>query len=573
MNFPHANEDMVVALDLGGTWIKGSAKAVGNKPPPLDSLEVRRWSNPIAAIESAGQYADFLAACCVSFTGSRRIRQVVISTAGEVHHSGRSYRIAAAHLQSMTNKPWLEKLEEKLACPVSLINDAEAFFAGVAQQGRLPLRGNVAAVVVGTGLGFAVVRDGRRWMPGRRLNLLGALKIPGGDYDAWASAVRAAQHASGDLAAFLATNPEGTATRYLEGLAAILASATTLYQLDKIFLGGGLSEAATAAGAPIARQLSQKMPDLLLDGQPVPAIETVERGNLTVILGALGLADGLSACKGIAFTGNFATLSTESSRTDEALETLDAGAIALRLAEAEQEAGVAFLQAATSLGSEAALIAEKVAHRGRVIYVGAGTSGRVAALDAVEIPCTFGLPREQFTAVIAGGIADAALSIEEDSEEDDASVLDLMLLQPGSQDTVVGISASGTAYFVRTALAYAGACGARTLLLHEATLENTGFCDASIRLHSGPELVRGSTRMKAGTATKKALNILSTTAMVLLGKVRSGYMIDLDPSNRKLHQRATRILADLFDISPEEARMVLDRHKGSLRDALDSPRT
>lgn len=109
----------------------------------------------------------------------------------------------------------------------------------------------------------------------------------------------------------------------------------------------------------------------------------------------------------------------------------------------------------TSLGP-IAIIAEKIAQScragGRVIYVGAGTSRRIAALDAVEIPCTYGTPPGQFTAVIAGGSADAALNIEENFEEDQSAVPDMLLLQPGSRDVVIGITASGTAFFVRSAL-------------------------------------------------------------------------------------------------------------------------
>jgi N-acetylmuramic acid 6-phosphate (MurNAc-6-P) etherase len=179
------------------------------------------------------------------------------------------------------------------------------------------------------------------------------------------------------------------------------------------------------------------------------------------------------------------------------------------------------------------------------------------------------MARDCFVSLIAGGSADATLTIESDSEEDFSAVPDMILLNPGPLDTVVGISASGTAFFVRSALAYAKAKGARTILIHEAAVEKETFFDASIPLHSGPEIVCGSTRMKAGTATKKALNILSTTAMILLGKVRSGHMIDLDSSNRKLRLRAVRILADLKNLSSEDAESQLRANSWDLPRTLD----
>jgi N-acetylmuramic acid 6-phosphate etherase len=567
---PNQNHSVgeAVALDLGGTWIKGGAGGSETLLPSLDSIRAHRWPNPLAVVRTAEEYAEVIVSCCRELAGGKKIASVAISTAGEVAPSGRAYRTAAHHLAAMTLSGWLDLAEEKLGCQISLINDAEAFLLGVAASGRLPARGQVAGVAVGTGLGFCVVRDGRWWKPGRRLNLLGSILVPDGNYDTWSSAVRAAHASGGDLHALL-SGKNGVAPRdaYLSGLARILASAATLFQLDRIFLGGGLSEAAS--GVPLAAELTALLPPLLLPGQAMPEIEVVEKGNLEVLRGTLALAAGLATGNDIAFEGSFGTLATEQAGQTLRIEENPPEEIARLLAESESEAANRFLSSAPLLGTQASILRSKLSAGGRAIYVGAGTSGRLAAIDAVEIPCTFGMARERFVAVIAGGIADAAVSIEEDAEEDFSAVPDLVLLNPGPDDFVVGISASGTAFFVRSALAYARARGAHTLLLHEAGLERSDFFDASIPLHSGGELVRGSTRMKAGTATKKALNILSTTAMILMGKVRSGYMVDLDSSNRKLQERAARILADLGRISLEEAGLRLAACQGNLLRALD----
>ena len=173
-------------------------------------------------------------------------------------------------------------------------------------------------------------------------------------------------------------------------------------------------------------------------------------------------------------------------------------------------------------------------------------------------------------AVVAGGLADAGLTIESEGEEDVSAVPDLLLLQPSSRDVVLGLSASGTAFFVRSALAYARQRGAWTVLVHESELAGEPCSDDAIRLHSGPECLAGSTRMKAGTATKKILNILSTTAMIRLGKVRRGRMIDVVASNDKLRRRAQGILADLAGISADEAGRLLAAHGYRLRETLQS---
>ena len=556
------NLALPIALDLGGPWVKGAACPGGVLLPALADLQIRRWPNPLSEGLSAEGYAGFLAECCRELVGGRAISSVVISTAGEIGPSGRDYRISASHLEAMSRERWIEKLEAKVECSASLINDADAFSLALAMGGILPRLGNAGILPVGTGIGFSVVRDGRRWMPGRRLNFLGSILTPHSDYDSWGSAVRMAERTGGDLKRLFAD--EVALQHYLRTLGRIISTATNLYFLDCLFIGGGLADAACEAGFPLARALHPHVLSGLLPGLACPEIQVVEEANRRILQGALGLAAGASIARGASFDGSFHLLRTEQPGEAGNIEKESPAQIARALAVAEQRAAERFLDSCDVLGSEAAIIAGKLKGGGRVIYVGAGTSGRVAALDAVEIPCTYGMTRDRFVSVIAGGSADAALTIESDSEEDFSSVPDMILLQPGPLDTVVGISASGTAFFVRSALAYAKARGARTILIHEAAVEKETFFDASLPLHSGAEIVCGSTRMKAGTATKKALNILSTTAMILMGKVRSGHMIDLDSSNRKLRLRAANILAKLKNISTEDAERQLSANAWDL---------
>src|SRR5699024_7087182 len=156
-----------------------------------------------------------------------------------------------------------------------------------------------------------------------------------------------------------------------------------------------------------------------------------------------------------------------------------------------------------------------------------------------ELPCTYGFPDDKALAVISGGVSDAAIEIESDFEEDASAVPDMLLLNINSRDVVIGISASGSAYFVQSALAFAKYRGALSVLLQaEFPKEVPRFCHSVIPLYSGSEVVTGSTRLKAGTATKKVLNCISSAIMIKLGKVEGSYMINVACSNKKLVERA-----------------------------------
>src|SRR5438552_4000112 len=232
------------------------------------------------------------------------------------------------------------------------------------------------------------------------------------------------------------------------------------------------------------------------------------------------------------------------------------------------------------------LAAGAIGNGGRVFYVGAGTSGRLGVLDAAEIPPTFGASPDLFQGIIAGGASALRRSIE--CAEDDARAGALAMDERGvkQDDIVIGISASGRAAFVMGALRRAREIGAQTFLLTcnasvvagvsparlsaADTAASTGDvdCDLTINLKNRPEIVTGSTRMKAGTATKVALNIISTGAMARLGRVRGNLMIDLQPTNKKLRERAIGLVSQLAGCDRESARSRLERADWNLRTAL-----
>lgn len=197
---------------------------------------------------------------------------------------------------------------------------------------------------------------------------------------------------------------------------------------------------------------------------------------------------------------------------------------------------------------------------GRLIYVGAGTSGRLGVLDASEIPPTFGAPPELVQGVIAGGMPALTRSQEgaEDVESDGAAAMDERAVGPS--DLVIGVAASGTTPYVRSALLRAREKGARTGILACSPPPDDvlQIVDVAILPIVGPEVVTGSTRMKAGTATKLVLNTITTGAMIRLGKTYGNLMVDLQATNAKLRDRSERILMLVCGLSREDARTLLD---------------
>ena len=205
---------------------------------------------------------------------------------------------------------------------------------------------------------------------------------------------------------------------------------------------------------------------------------------------------------------------------------------------------------------------------GRLVYIGAGTSGRLGVLDAAACPPTVQTDPNTVVAIIAGG--DAALRRSSESKEDDprGAHAELDDLRIGAHDCVLGVAAGGTTPYVRGALAHAKSHGARTGLLVCTPVDAPEGCDHLIVVETGPEVLTGSTRMKAGTATKLVLNTISTTCMVQLGKAYENLMVDLRATNDKLRDRAARIVAALTGASRDEALELLDRAGGDARTAV-----
>jgi N-acetylmuramic acid 6-phosphate etherase len=226
---------------------------------------------------------------------------------------------------------------------------------------------------------------------------------------------------------------------------------------------------------------------------------------------------------------------------------------------ADQRASV---EAALAQSATIARVVDEVTARlkrgGTLHYVGAGSSGRIATLDAAEMPPTFGTPPERVRSHVAGGAA-ALLGSVEGAEDDAQAGEALMERSVEARDAVIGISASGSAPYVVAAIERARKTGAYTVAITSVALSALArAAEAAVVLDTGPEVLAGSTRLKAGTAQKIALNAISTAVMVRLGKVHDNLMVDVVSTNRKLRARALRLVRELAGVDEERARELLD---------------
>jgi len=222
------------------------------------------------------------------------------------------------------------------------------------------------------------------------------------------------------------------------------------------------------------------------------------------------------------------------------------------------------------LAAAVELVAASLRAGGRLFYIGAGTSGRLGLLDASEMPPTFGVEPEMVQGILAGGVAAVMRSSESAEDSREAGALALRDRGVRSSDVVCGITASGRTPYVLGALAEARRLGAGTVFLtcNPRRDRTTPHADVEIDLPTGPELITGSTRLKAGTATKVALNILSSCAMVLLGRVDGHFMSCLKPTNEKLRRRAAQIVADCAEIDFDRALDLLACTNWDIRAAI-----
>ena len=345
------------------------------------------------------------------------------------------------------------------------------------------------------------------------------------------------------------------------------AVATRLHLLaPKVMLLGGLFQRDSIYAHTFRRRLKKNLPDA--------RVAAAERAPE---LGAAWLAAEMSEIPGIHSSlaeekiDNLAAALTEQRNPrSENLEKMSARELVELFVAEEKSVQEALNKAIVDLAKAIEIVSGALRKGGRLFYVGAGSSGRIAVLDASEIPPTFGASPELVQGIIAGGVTALYRSVE--GAEDEGSSGAMAIDERGIKDVdvVIGITASGRTPFVLSALARARSLGAKTILLSCNPEEsNKKDVDLAIGLAVGPEILTGSTRLKAGTATKVALNIISTGAMVALGKVRGNLMIDLHASSTKLRDSAVRLVAELTACDYNSARQQLEAADWNLRAVVD----
>ena len=349
----------------------------------------------------------------------------------------------------------------------------------------------------------------------------------------------------------------------------------------KVMLLGGLFHRDSIYTHAFRRRLKKNLPDA--------RVATAERPPE---LGAAWLAAELS--DHVTFKAKLpeneidnlaAALTEQRNPRSENLEKMNPRALVELFVEEEKFVQDALRGAIVDLARAIGIVTESLRKGGRLFYIGAGSSGRIGVLDASEIPPTFGASPDLVQGLIAGGVTALYRSVEGAEDEESAGALALDERGIKDVDVVIGITASGRTPFVLGALARAKSLGAKTILLtcnpaavagvadpglpRSMTAATTTPLDLAIHFAVGPEVLSGSTRLKAGTATKVALNIISTGAMVALGKVRGNLMIELHASSTKLRDRAVRVVAELADCAYESARRELEASGWNLRSVVD----
>jgi N-acetylmuramic acid 6-phosphate etherase len=253
----------------------------------------------------------------------------------------------------------------------------------------------------------------------------------------------------------------------------------------------------------------------------------------------------------------------------EDLDGLTAAEIVRLINSEDVKVAAAVAEQSDSMAKAIDVIADRLTNGGRLIYIGAGTSGRLGVLDAVECPPTFNTDPSQVVGVIAGGYSALTRAVEGAEDKQELAKADLRNINLAQADVLVGIATSGRTPYVIGALEYARSVGAYAIgLCCNRHADLTPHCDLLIAPVVGPEVVSGSTRMKAGTATKMVLNTLSTGAMIRLGKTYGNLMVDLRASNTKLADRARRIVRAVTNLSDRDSEHLLRDSDGEVKTAI-----
>ena len=414
-----STETYFVGIDIGGTWIKGCLLAENQinsfKRSFLDEVKTTRVKSPLNSSSTKEELLEAIDELISAILpGKSAIKGIGISTAGIVNYAGTKVLKAAAHLTALKDESWIKELEAKYNCAAILINDADAATIGIAEKGFLKGNKAVGIMPVGTGLGFTVWKNGRRWRPGKMLNLLGSIRTPAGFYDSIASASQlAGQHPQHELQEVLIhPNFETVRNTYIDNLTEIINTAAIIYNLDEVLVCGGLADAAIECSFPLEERLNSILQHTPVELNKAVKAKILPNGNSYQLIGALWLAIGEAAAKSKRITPRYTEIKTEVPYNKEnRLEQLSTSDLVSTLLKAEQEAGSQLEKSVSYIEKVVDKTVERLQKGGRIIYVGAGTSGRIASMDAVEIPCTYGFPEDKILSIVAGELLTQLLKL------------------------------------------------------------------------------------------------------------------------------------------------------------------
>lgn len=260
---------------------------------------------------------------------------------------------------------------------------------------------------------------------------------------------------------------------------------------------------------------------------------------------------------------------TESSSHFDNIEKMSVDEILKNINEEDSKVHVAVEKALPQIGELITKIVKRMQKGGRLFYLGAGTSGRLGVLDASEVPPTFGVPDTMVIGLIAGGETALRKAVESAEDDPEKAWKELEIFNINTKDTVIGIAASGTTQYVIGGLIKARESGILTgCITCNPGSKLAEVAEIPIVVVVGPEFITGSTRLKAGTAQKMVLNMITTTIMIKLGRIKGNKMVNMQLTNKKLIERGTRMIVEELNIQREAARILLIQH-GSVKKALE----
>lgn len=505
-----------LGIDIGGTWTKvcvlpNSEDSTSKTITPSD---VEKYYTKVKSDLNQGtRVMDFITVLKLGIgnlgLNDDQIIGIGISTAGLVNFEGSKILKAAPHLNVLKNEEWINELERIFKCNVSLINDADAAAIGLAELGYLQGLKTIGVLPIGTGLGCCIWRNGRRWRPGKLAPLLGCVNTPYGTFDNFASAsLLAKKDESNDLLKVLtASSFKDERENYIVVLSQLINSAVLLYNLTEIIICGGLADATNTCGFNLEKELNEGLQNLPGDLGKEAVVKVAKEGNKLQLMGALALAKGNSY---VSIIKKPKRKKITEVKVVEKINDKTTNDVVDTFWKAEQKANLILKESIPNIISISKKIQERINKGGRIIYLGTGSSGRIATVNNESIPEMYGLTKDRVITVISGGVSNATIQIETGYERVASAVPEILLLNIKPEDVVIGIASKKTSYYVKSGLEFAKRRGALSILLRTSSIKkHPQYCNETIILNIGKYGLGHYDRNISETILKRVINYMA----------------------------------------------------------------